>query len=128
MFVLTYVVVCPTFASPGTLAGWGVCRTGGYPADWSEHNETEWTQDTQRAGVLAVKLGMTQTWDAWGLTIPVTVLQVGISLEYSFRWRNTAVCALRCVRCVRVCVCAVCVCVCVCVCACVCARAAPARG
>jgi len=55
---------------------WTPTGTGGYPADWSEHNETEWTQDTQRAGVLAVKLGMTQTWDAWGLTIPVTVLQL----------------------------------------------------
>lgn len=36
----------------------------------------EWTPNSLRTGVLAVKLGMTQTWTEWGERIGVTALQI----------------------------------------------------
>ena len=37
-----------------------------------------WTPGSRRTGAIAVKLGMTQMWDAQGDPVPVTVLQVRI--------------------------------------------------
>lgn len=38
-----------------------------------------WSPLSRRCGLLAVKKGMTQVWDANGVSVPVTVLQVGLS-------------------------------------------------
>jgi ribosomal protein L3 len=35
-----------------------------------------WGEDSQRSGLLAVKVGMTQEWDAHGVRVPLTVLWV----------------------------------------------------
>lgn len=32
--------------------------------------------DTRRSGVIAVKVGMTQEWDAWGVRVPLSVLWI----------------------------------------------------
>eukprot|EP01114_Cavostelium_apophysatum_P003454 TRINITY_DN1334_c0_g1_i1.p1 TRINITY_DN1334_c0_g1~~TRINITY_DN1334_c0_g1_i1.p1 ORF type:complete len:422 (-),score=85.53 TRINITY_DN1334_c0_g1_i1:12-1277(-) len=37
---------------------------------------TGWTAESKRTGVLAVKIGMTQTWNEWGVRLPITMLQV----------------------------------------------------
>uniref|UniRef100_A0A061QP64 Large ribosomal subunit protein uL3m n=1 Tax=Tetraselmis sp. GSL018 TaxID=582737 RepID=A0A061QP64_9CHLO len=38
--------------------------------------ERPWQRHSRRSGVIAVKAGMTQTWDEWGVRIPLTVLWI----------------------------------------------------
>jgi len=55
---------------------WTPTGTGGYPSDWAALNEVEYSEGDLRVGALGNKLGMTHTWDAWGKTIPLTVLEL----------------------------------------------------
>lgn len=56
-------------------------RTGGYPSDWAALNEVEYSEGDLRVGALGNKLGMTHTWDAWGKTIPLTVLELSSNVS-----------------------------------------------
>ncbi|KAJ1553187.1 54S ribosomal protein L9, mitochondrial [Nowakowskiella sp. JEL0078] len=51
-----------------------------------QHKANEWTSQSVRTGLLAIKRGMTVTWDEWGKITPVTVLQVVDCEVVQTRW------------------------------------------
>ena len=48
----------------------------GFAASVASIPPAAWKQRTRRTGVIAVKVGMTQEWDEWGVRLPLTVLWV----------------------------------------------------
>lgn len=48
----------------------------GFAASAANVSPAVWKQRTRRSGIIAVKVGMTQEWDEWGVRLPLTVLWV----------------------------------------------------
>jgi hypothetical protein len=49
------------------------------PSPYPEKDtKSEWTKKSRRTGLLAVKIGMYNAYNNWGLFLPLTVLQVGV--------------------------------------------------
>ncbi|KAJ3120707.1 54S ribosomal protein L9, mitochondrial [Nowakowskiella sp. JEL0407] len=52
----------------------------------NEQKLPDWTPKSIRTGLLAIKRGMTSTWDEWGTLTPVTVLEVVDCQVLQTRW------------------------------------------
>lgn len=66
-----------------TFRGFHTTRVVGCMQTASEpvQQAAQWTPESKRTGVLAVKIGMLPVWDEWGFRHNCTVLQVNKSVE-----------------------------------------------